>query len=89
MSNVHDQDAVLFQLCANVRPAAGTSEFVQRPAGHPRPCGARLRRAAASSASTRRKKLPEEGQVRAWPPELDMSAEIKDLVTRRWSEYGL
>jgi len=33
-------------------------------------------------------KWPEEG-ARPWPEEIEMSAEIKDLVTRRWSEYGL
>jgi len=32
-------------------------------------------------------KLPEEG-ARAWPPEIEMSAEIRALVDRRWTEYG-
>ncbi len=31
---------------------------------------------------------PDEG-ARAWPPEIEMSAEIRELVDRRWSEYGL
>jgi 4-hydroxy-3-polyprenylbenzoate decarboxylase len=35
------------------------------------------------------RKIPGEGQVRAWPDELQMSDEIKSLVERRWSEYGL
>jgi len=35
------------------------------------------------------RKLPEEGHPRPWPEEIVMSPEVKDLVTRRWSEYGL
>jgi 4-hydroxy-3-polyprenylbenzoate decarboxylase len=35
------------------------------------------------------KKLPSEGFTRDWPPDIVMSAEIKDLVERRWKEYGL
>ncbi|MBC7785577.1 MAG: UbiD family decarboxylase [Burkholderiales bacterium] len=35
------------------------------------------------------KKLPGEGQVRAWPKELEMSEAIKAKVTKRWSEYGI
>jgi 4-hydroxy-3-polyprenylbenzoate decarboxylase len=33
-------------------------------------------------------KWPEEG-ARPWPDEIEMSAEIKERVTRRWTEYGL
>jgi 4-hydroxy-3-polyprenylbenzoate decarboxylase len=33
-------------------------------------------------------KWPEEG-ARPWPEEIEMSAEIKELVTRRWADYGL
>jgi len=33
-------------------------------------------------------KWPEEG-ARPWPEVIEMSAEIKDLVTRRWTEYRL
>lgn len=35
------------------------------------------------------RKTREEGMGREWPDEIDMSKEIKDLVTRRWKEYGL
>jgi 3-polyprenyl-4-hydroxybenzoate decarboxylase len=27
--------------------------------------------------------------VRAWPKELEMDEKTKELVTRRWREYGL
>ena len=33
-------------------------------------------------------KWPEEG-ARPWPDEIEMSTEIKELVDRRWTEYGL
>ncbi len=35
------------------------------------------------------KTLPEEGHDRLWPDEIEMSSDIKDLVDRRWKEYGL
>jgi 4-hydroxy-3-polyprenylbenzoate decarboxylase len=33
-------------------------------------------------------KGPAEG-TREWPPEIEMSAEVKALVDARWSEYGI
>ncbi|MEW5899356.1 MAG: menaquinone biosynthesis decarboxylase [Bacillota bacterium] len=35
------------------------------------------------------RKLPEEGHPREWPEEIVMSAEIKELVDRKWESYGL
>src|SRR5262249_47591993 len=34
-------------------------------------------------------KLPQEGHPRTWPDEIVMSPEVKELVTRRWAEYGI
>jgi 4-hydroxy-3-polyprenylbenzoate decarboxylase len=34
------------------------------------------------------RKTKEEGMGRPWPDEINMSQEIKDLVSRRWKEYG-
>jgi 4-hydroxy-3-polyprenylbenzoate decarboxylase len=34
-------------------------------------------------------KLPEEGHPRPWPEDIVMTPEMKDLVTRRWAEYGI
>ena len=34
-------------------------------------------------------KLPAEGKVRVWPSELSMDQATRDLVTKRWKEYGL
>jgi 4-hydroxy-3-polyprenylbenzoate decarboxylase len=35
------------------------------------------------------RKGPGEGYHRGWPPDIEMSSEIKALVDRRWSEYGV
>ena len=35
------------------------------------------------------RKWPEEGMQRPWPDDIVMSREIKDLVSRRWKEYGI
>jgi 4-hydroxy-3-polyprenylbenzoate decarboxylase len=32
---------------------------------------------------------PEEGHLREWPPDIEMSEEIKRLVDQRWDEYGI
>ncbi|MCR4429928.1 MAG: UbiD family decarboxylase [Tepidanaerobacteraceae bacterium] len=34
------------------------------------------------------KKWKSEGYLREWPDEITMSKDIKDLVTKRWKEYG-
>ena len=35
-------------------------------------------------------KLPlEGGRQREWPPDIEMSPEVKELVDRRWKEYGI
>ena len=35
------------------------------------------------------RKWPDEGHTRDWPEDIVMSREIKDLVSKKWSEYGL
>lgn len=35
------------------------------------------------------KKIPSEGFKREWPDDIEMSQEVKDLVDKRWKEYGL
>ncbi len=34
-------------------------------------------------------KFPEEGHPRPWPPDIEMTPEIKEMVTQRWAEYGI
>jgi 4-hydroxy-3-polyprenylbenzoate decarboxylase len=78
---------VLFQLCSNVDPrrdivlADGPLDILDHAAPV---CGAGSKLGIDAT-----RKLPDEGQVRAWPAELDMSPEIRALVDRRWREYGL
>ena len=35
------------------------------------------------------RKGPGEGYTRGWPPDIEMSPEIKALVDSKWAEYGL
>jgi 4-hydroxy-3-polyprenylbenzoate decarboxylase len=35
------------------------------------------------------KKLSSEGHTREWPNDIEMTKDIKDMVNRRWSEYGI
>lgn len=35
------------------------------------------------------KKWKEEGHPRDWPDDIRMDEEVKELVTKRWPEYGL
>lgn len=35
------------------------------------------------------RKLPGEGHTREWPEVLEMDAAVKELVSRRWGEYGI
>ena len=85
--DVQDEQAVLFQLCANCDPRRDTL-IVDGPVDildHAAPvCGA-----GSKIGFDATRKIPGEGAVRAWPAELEMTAAIRDRVTRRWAEYGL
>lgn len=35
------------------------------------------------------KKWPSEGHTRPWPDDIEMTEDIKELVSRRWKEYGI
>jgi 4-hydroxy-3-polyprenylbenzoate decarboxylase len=84
--DVHDYEQVFFHACANVDPgrdvllSQGPLDQLDHAAALP--CyGGKLGIDATH-------KLPEEG-AREWPPEIEMSDEVKALVARRWAEYGL
>lgn len=85
--DVQDEQQVLFQMCANVDPRRDIA-IVDGPldildhAAPDKGVGSKI-----GIDATR--KIPGEGQVREWPDELEMSAEVRALVTRRWGEYGL
>ena len=82
----HDYSQVAFYVGANVDPARDLV-LTEGPADH-------LDHATAGQfiggklGIDATAKLPEEG-AREWPPEIEMSAEVKSLVDRRWLEYGL
>jgi len=85
--DVQDEQAVLFHLCANTDPKRDIL-FVDGPLDildHAAPfCGAGSKMGIDAT-----RKIAGEGAVRQWPEEIEMSREIKELVTRRWPEYGL
>jgi 4-hydroxy-3-polyprenylbenzoate decarboxylase len=35
------------------------------------------------------KKWASEGHTREWPNDIEMTEEIKAMVSRRWNEYGI
>jgi 4-hydroxy-3-polyprenylbenzoate decarboxylase len=84
--DVHDYEQVVFYAGANVDPARDVV-LTDGPADHLDHATERqfLGGKLGIDATA---KLPEEG-AREWPPEIEMSPEIVDLVTSRWAEYGI
>src|SRR5438270_463680 len=84
--NVHDYEEVFFYVGANVDPARDLV-LSQGPLDHldHAPLVENLGGKIGIDATH---KLPEEG-ARPWPQEIEMSAEVKELVDRRWAEYGI
>jgi 4-hydroxy-3-polyprenylbenzoate decarboxylase len=84
--DVHDYEQVLFFAGANVDPkrdvvlAEGPLDHLDH-APERQFVGGKLGIDATA-------KWPEEG-ARPWPDEIEMSPEIKELVTRRWTEYRI
>jgi 4-hydroxy-3-polyprenylbenzoate decarboxylase len=84
--DVHDYEQVLFYAGANVDPkrdvvlAEGPLDHLDH-APERQFVGGKLGIDATA-------KWPEEG-ARPWPEEIEMSPEVRDLVTRRWAEYGI
>jgi len=84
--DVHDYEQVMFYLGANVDPARDVV-LADGPTDH------------LDHASTRQfvsgklgidatAKGQDEG-TREWPPEIAMNEEVRELVSRRWQEYGI
>jgi 4-hydroxy-3-polyprenylbenzoate decarboxylase len=84
--NVHDYEEVFFYVGANVDPKRDVV-IAEGPLDHldhaptQQFVGGKLGIDATA-------KLPEEG-AREWPEEIAMSEEIRELVDRRWAEYGI
>ncbi len=85
--DVHDEQQVLFQLFSNCDPARdmevayGPIDILDHAAPE---TGAGSKIGFDATA-----KWPAEGKVRPWPKELEMDAQTKALVDRRWRGYGL
>jgi len=84
--NVHDYGEVFFRVCANVDPkrdvliTEGPLDQLDH-APETQFYGGKLGIDATH-------KLPEE-DARPWPEEIVMSLDVRDLVTRRWADYGI
>jgi 4-hydroxy-3-polyprenylbenzoate decarboxylase len=85
--NVHDEQDVLFHLFANTDPKRDI-ELVTGPidildhASTDYGWGGKIGIDATA-------KTPAEGRVRAWPKELSFDEATRQLIRRRWKEYGL
>ncbi len=85
--DVHDESEVAWRVFNNVDPGRDIliSEGPLDVLDHASPTpnyGAKMGVDAT-------KKWPEEGHTRPWPDDIAMSPEIKELVDRRWFEYGI
>lgn len=85
--DVHNEQDVLFHLFSNCDPARDM-EVAYGPVDildHAAPeTGAGSKIGFDATAKT-----TAEGKVRVWPKELEMDAATRELVTRRWKEYGI
>ncbi len=84
--DVHDYEQVLFYAGANVDPARDVV-LAEGPLDHLDHAPVR-QFVGGKLGIDATAKLPEEG-ARPWPEEIEMSAEIRELVDRRWAEYGI
>jgi 4-hydroxy-3-polyprenylbenzoate decarboxylase len=82
----HDYAEVAFYAGANVDPARDVV-LADGPADHLDHATAR-QFVGGKLGIDATAKLPEEG-AREWPAEIEMSDEVRELVDRRWIEYGL
>ena len=85
--DVHDEQDVLFHLFATVTRNATPKSYKARSISsitQPPEMGVGSKIGFDATI-----KLPQEGRVRRYPQELQMDAKTKELVTRKWSEYGL
>ncbi len=84
--DVHDYGEVLFYCGANVDPKRDVV-LAEGPLDHLDHAPAR-QFVGGKLGIDATAKWPEEG-ARPWPPEIEMSTEIRELVDRRWEEYGI
>jgi 4-hydroxy-3-polyprenylbenzoate decarboxylase len=84
--NVHDYEEVFFYVTANVDPKRDVL-LTEGPLDH-LDHSPTLQFQGGKLGIDATAKGPDEG-TRQWPPEIEMTDEIKALVDSRWTEYGL
>src|SRR3954451_13176307 len=84
--DVHDYEQVFFYVGANVDPARDVV-LADGPTDH-LDHSSTLQFVGGKLGIDATAKGPAEG-AREWPPEIEMSDEVRALVDRRWAEYGL
>src|SRR6187401_3351754 len=84
--DVHDYEEVFFHVCANVDPGRDVV-LADGPLDHLDHAPER-QFVGGKVGIDATHKLPEEG-AREWPPEIEMSDEVKAMVDTRWSEYRI
>jgi 4-hydroxy-3-polyprenylbenzoate decarboxylase len=84
--DVHDYAAVMFYVGANVDPKRDVV-ISEGPLDH-LDHAPTLQFFGGKIGIDATAKGPQEG-AREWPPEIEMSVEVRELVDRRWDEYGL
>jgi len=84
--NVHDYAEVLFYVGANVDPKRDIV-LTEGPLDH-LDHSPTLQFFGGKLGIDATAKGPDEG-AREWPPEIEMSEEVRALVTSRWAEYGI
>jgi 4-hydroxy-3-polyprenylbenzoate decarboxylase len=84
--DVHDYEQVFFRVGANVDPARDVL-LSEGPLDHLDHAPTRQFYGGKIGIDATHKG-PAEG-TREWPPEIEMTDEVKALVDRRWAEYGI
>jgi 4-hydroxy-3-polyprenylbenzoate decarboxylase len=84
--DVHDYEQVMFYVGANVDPKRDIV-ITEGPLDH-LDHAPTLQFVGGKIGIDATAKGPLEG-TREWPPEIEMSPDVRDLVDRRWSEYGI
>jgi 4-hydroxy-3-polyprenylbenzoate decarboxylase len=84
--DVHDYRQVFFYVCANVDPKRDVL-LSEGPLDH-LDHSPTLQFQGGKLGIDATAKGPAEG-AREWPPEIEMTAEVRALVDRRWAEYGI
>jgi 4-hydroxy-3-polyprenylbenzoate decarboxylase len=84
--DVHDYEQVFFHACANVDP--GRDVVISEGPSDQLDHAASMYCYGGKLGIDATHKWVTEG-AREWPERIEMAAEVRDLVDRRWAEYGL